>query len=126
MISKRLSNTSSDKENFDKASTTNNGAMKNSGFNETLKFSATIPKRRHRGKNIVWFNPPFSSNDKTNVGKLFLSPLQKHFPRHHMYYKLFNKKNLKSSYSCMSTIKSFIQNHTTNLLSNHTTPVVAR
>ena len=26
----------------------------------------------------------------------------------------------------MSTIKSFIQNHTTNLLSNHTTPVVAR
>ena len=26
----------------------------------------------------------------------------------------------------MSTIKSFIQNHTTNLLSNQTTPVVAR
>ena len=46
-------------------------ALKNSGFNETLKFLATISSRRQRGKNIIWFNPPFISNVETNVGKLF-------------------------------------------------------
>ena len=36
-------------------------------------------------------NEPF----KTNVGKLFLTLLQKHFPQHHKYYKLINKNNIK-------------------------------
>ena len=31
--------------------------------------------------------------------------------------------DIKISYSCMPNIKSFIQNHNANLLSNHTTPV---
>ena len=93
MISKRLSDISSDKEHFDKATPIYNEALENRGFNETLKVLPTIPSRRHRGRNIIWFNPPFSSNVKTNVGKLYLTLLQKHFPRHHKYYKLFNKNN---------------------------------
>ena len=40
--------------------------------------------------------------------------------------KLFNKNNVKISYSCMPNMKSVIQNYNANLLSNHTTPVVAR
>ena len=76
-------------------------------------------------QNIIWFNAPFSSSVKTNIGKLFLTLLQKHFPRHHKYYKLFNKNNVKTSYSCMSNMKSVIQNHNANLLLKHTTPVVA-
>ena len=74
----------------------------------------------------MWFNPPFSSNVKTNLAKLFLSLLQKHFPRHHKYFKLFNKNNVKISYSCMPNMKSIIENHNANLLSKHTTPVAAR
>ena len=62
MISKRLCDIFNDKEHFDKAATIYNEALKNSGFNETLKFSPTIPTTRHRGKNIISFNPPFSSN----------------------------------------------------------------
>ena len=72
MISKRLSDISSDKEHFDKAAPIYDEALKSSDFNETLKFSPTIPTRCHRGRNIIWFNSPFSSNVKTNVGKLYI------------------------------------------------------
>ena len=84
---------------------TYNGALKNNGFNEILKFSPTIPTRRHRRKNITWFNQSFSVNVKTNVGKLFLTLLQKHFPGHHKYHKSFNKNNVKISYSCIPNMK---------------------
>ena len=80
MISKRLSDISSDKVHFEKAAPIYNEVLKNSGLNETLKFLSTIHTRRHRGRNI-WFNTPLSSNVKTNVGKLFLTFLQKHFTR---------------------------------------------
>ena len=85
VISKRLSDISRDKEHFDKAPPIYNEVLNNNSFNETLKFSPTVPTRRHRGRNIIWFNPPFSSNFNTNVGKLFLTLLQKHFPQHRKY-----------------------------------------
>ena len=74
---------------------------------------------------IIWFNRSFSSNVKTNVGKLFLTLLKKHFSRNHKHHKLFNKNNVKISYGCMPNMKSVIQNHNANLLSKHTTPVAA-
>ena len=37
---------------------------------------------------------------------------------HHKYYKLFNKSNVKISYSCMLNMKSAVQNYNANLLSN--------
>ena len=49
-----------------------NEALKNSGFNETLKFLPAFLSRCHRRRNIVWFNPRFSSIVKTNVEKRFL------------------------------------------------------
>ena len=101
MISKRISNISCDKESFDKAAPDYNNALKNSGFNENIKFTPRPPKRRKRCRNILWFNPPFSSNVKTDIGKIFLLLLDKHFPQHHKYYKLFSRNNVKISYSCM-------------------------
>ena len=93
---------------------------------EILKFSPTIPTRNHRRRNIICFNLPFSSDVKTNVRQLFLTPLQKHFLRHHKYYKLFNKNKVKISCSCMLNMESVTQNQKANLLSNHTTPVRER
>ena len=118
MISKRFSHICSDKD-FDKAAPIYNEALKNSGFNETLKFSPTILTRRHRRRSIIWSNPAFSSNVKTNVGKLFSTLLQKHFPRYHKYYKLFDKNNVKTSYSHMPNMKSYSHNRKANLLSHH-------
>ena len=54
---------------------------------------------------------------KQFLGKLFLALLQKHFPWHHKYYKLFNKNNVKINYNCMPNMKSFIQNRNANLIS---------
>ena len=125
MIRKRLSDISSDKEHCDNAAPISNETLKNSGFNETLKFSPPIPTRRHRGRNIIWFNTPFSSNVKIDKGKLFLNLLQNYFSWDHKYFKLFNKNNMKISYSCMRNMKSIILNHNVNLLSNHTTTVAA-
>ena len=117
MISKRLPDISGHKKYFDKVAAISNEVLKNSVCNETFKFSPTIPTTRHRGKNIIWFNlPPFSSNVKTNAGKLFLTLLEKYFLQH---YKLFDNYNVKITYSVMSNMKSVIQSHNANLISKH-------
>ena len=37
-------------------------------------------KKRKRSQRVVWFNPPYSLNVQTNVGREFLNLLDKHFP----------------------------------------------
>ena len=91
-------------------------ARKKNGFNENIKFTPRPRKRRKRSRNILWFNLSFSSNVKTNIGKIFLRLLDKYFPKHHKYYKLFNWNNIKRSYGCLQNMSSIIQNHNTNLL----------
>ena len=65
-----------------------------------------VKNNRNRSRNIIWFNPPFSQNVKTNIGKLFLKLVKKHFP--------------KVSYSCMSNMSNFIKQHNSNILSSPT------
>ena len=38
---------------------------------------------------------PYSKNVSEKVGNQSLKLFNKHFPRHHKFYKLFNKKNVK-------------------------------
>ena len=56
---------------------------------------------RRRCKNIICFHPPFSKTVSTNIGRYFLNLIGKHFPPHHKYRKIFNKNNIKVSYSRM-------------------------
>ena len=42
--------------------------------------------------------------------------MDKHFPKHHRYHKLFNRNNVKCSYSCMNNIASIISSHNANVL----------
>ena len=89
MISRRISNITCDKEYFDIAVPDYDNALKNSAFNENIKFTSRPPKRRKRGRNILWFNSSFSSNVTTNIGKIFLQLLDKHFPKlDHKYYNI--------------------------------------
>ena len=83
IISKKISNILCNKECFDKATPVYNNALKNSGFNENIKFTPHSPKRIKRSRNILRFNPSFSSNVKTSIGKIFLRILDKHFIKHH-------------------------------------------
>jgi len=88
--------------------------LKTSGYKETLlydKDKQPAPRRRNRQRNIIWYNPPFSKNVKTNIGKTFLKLISKHFPNQHKYHSLFNKNNIKVSYSCMDNMKSIINKH---------------
>ena len=86
-----------------------NTAVQKNGFNENIEYSPSQPKERNRKRQIIWFNPPYSVNVKTNVGKLFMKLIDKHFPRHHKFYNLFNRNNVKLSYSCMPSMKNIIQ-----------------
>ena len=55
-------------------------------------------------------------NVKTNVGKLFMRLIDKHFPSHHKFHKLFNHNNIKLSYSCMPSMKNVIQKHNSKIM----------
>ena len=53
---------------------------------------------RKRNRNIIWFNPPFSKNVATKIGRYFLNLLGKHFPQDFSSYILqnFQQKQYKS------------------------------
>ena len=117
MISDRISNISSSKNVFERAAPLYNDALRASGFTETLKFNKKASKtNKSRSRNIIWFNPPYSINVRTNVARKFLQIVSKNFPRRHRLHKLFNSNNLKVSYSCLKNISSIISSHNNKIL----------
>ena len=114
-INRWLSEISSDQECFDNAKTVYQEALNKSGYNYNLSYkeshNETQRSRRNRPRNILWYNPPYGKNVKTNVGKCFLSLTDQHFPKSNPLHKIFDRNTLKLSYSCMSNIKNIISNH---------------
>ena len=103
-IDRRLSEISSDKECFDNAKHVYQEALNKSGYHHNLSYdespSQTPHPRKRRQTNIIWYNPPYSNNVETNVGKCFLSRIDQHFPKSNPLHKIFNRNTLKLSYSC--------------------------
>ena len=119
-IAERLSNNSSNETVFNSSKSCYEEALEKSGYpNTELKYSKrTAPKgKRSRLRNVIWFNPPFSKNVSTNVAKKFLSLINKHFSKSPHLKKLFNKNNIKVSYSCTENIGTFIQRHNAKISS---------
>ena len=71
---------------------------------------------RKRKRNIIWCNPPYSTNVKTNVGRIFFKLLRKHFPPSHPMYSIFNANKIKISYSCFPNIGSIISSPNKKIL----------
>ena len=92
------------------ATTTNNNNNINSNDNNNPRTS------KERKRNILWFNPPFSNNVATKIGRYFLDLIDKHFPRDRKFDKIFSRKNIKVSCSCMPNIKSAINSHNRKFL----------
>ena len=114
-VQTRLSNLSSDENIFSQTTTYYKEALHKSGHNHEFQYSPGENKRRtKRKRKIIWFNPPYNKNLSTNIGKFFLNLINKHFPKEHKFHKIFNKNNVKVSYSCMPNIKSIIE-HTTRI-----------
>ena len=120
-IGTRLSNLSSTEIIFKESTTHYENNLRQSGYNKKLTYKPTDTNHQKHSKHkrkIIWFNPPFSKSVSTKVGKSFLSLLDLHFPRNHIYSSIFNRNKIKVSYSCMQNIKSVINNHIMKVLSN--------
>ena len=104
-IGRRISDISSNKELFNKAKPHYESALKQSGHDEKLIYTerkkpvthTAENSRKNRQRNIVWFNPPYSLNVQTNIGREFLNLVCKHFPKNHRYNKIFKKKKQHKS-----------------------------
>ena len=81
-------------------------------------------KKQQRRRNIIWFNPPYNQNVKTNVARIFLELIDTHFHKRHKYHKLFNRKNVKVSNSCMKNMGTIIAAHNAKILTPQ--PVITR
>ena len=116
MISRRIYDNSCDQAEFEKAKPAYEQALKASGYTEPIAYEVPKAKPKNRKRKVIWFNPPYSSNVKTNIGKIFMNMLEKHFPADHKFRKLFNKHTVKLSYSCMPSMSSVIHKHNKSIL----------
>ena len=122
MISKRISNISCSKEIFESEAPVYNNALHAAGYTTEIKFedpqtnsNISEKKKRKRTRNVIWFNPPYNENVKTNIGSKFLSLINKHFGSTNLK-KYFNRSTVKLSYSCMPNMESIISSHNRRLL----------
>ena len=75
-ISNRLSNNSSNKQVFERSKGEYENVLRESGYkNVSLIYTdkKEVKQKRHRSRNIIWFNLPFNKNVSTNVAKRFLN-----------------------------------------------------
>jgi len=98
-------------------------ALVKSGYSYELKFDPTAgqsehKKKRNRKRKIIWFNPPFNHDVKTNVGYEFLKIVKECFPPGHKLHKILNKNTIKISYSTMPNMDQIMSNHNNIILKN--------
>ena len=126
MINKRLSHLSSSKHVFDEAKPEYEKALQKSGYNAKLSYtpdgSINETKTRKRRRCITWYNPPYSANVKTDIGRKFFALLDKHFPASHRLSKIINRNTIKLSYSSMPNIAQIIQSHNKTVLDSKKCP----
>ena len=112
-VSKCISSNSCNEQVFNAAAPFYNNIFDKYGYSEKLILEKQqyILERRIRVRNIIWYNPSFSKNVKTNIAKQFLQLLDTHFGKNHKYHKIFNRNNVKISYSCMDNMTNIISSH---------------
>ena len=122
MTSTRLSNLSSDIVEFNKVATEYQKVINKSGFQDTLSYIPQQPKKKQRKRKILWYNPPFDLQVKTNIARKFLNLIDIHFPKKHKLHKIINRNTVKVSYSCMPNVASHISTHNVNVLQSYRSP----
>ena len=94
-------------------------ALAASGLPANIKYIDPTPpaamngskQKRKRKRNVVWFNPPYSKSVRTNIAGTFLRLIDKHFPKGSKMNKIFNRFNVKVSYSCLPNMAHIISGH---------------
>ena len=117
-VNRRLSEISSDETVFNEAATPYQEALYRSGYTYKLEFKPpqirASSQSRNRSRKIIWFNPPYNKNVKSNIGREFLHLIDKCFPVDHKLRKIFNRNTLKLSYSCMPNVQQIIDGRKKN------------
>ena len=114
-----LSRISSNKEVFDAAKAPYQEALRKSGYRHVLEYEPAqekSKKKKTRSRPVTWFNPPFSLNVTSKVGKEFLSLVDKSFPPSNPLHKLFTRSTLKLSYRRMPNMAQAVSGHNAKLL----------
>ena len=120
-VNRRLSRISANKQVFDASVQPFQEALIKSGHTHKLEYepeSETKTKKRNRKKPVTWFNPPYSINVKSNIGKEFLKLLDVAFPRSNPLHKIFSRQTVKISYKCMPNMASAVSRHNVKILSD--------
>ena len=68
-------------------------------------------------RHCIYFNPPWSNNVTTNVGRDFLIAVDECFPKDGPLGKIFNRNTLKISYRTTPNLKQIISKHNKKVLS---------
>ena len=114
-VNRRLSTLSSSQEMFDSVKEVYQESLENSGYTHKLEYSPTIENpqdsRKNRKRKEIWFNPPYSTEVKTNIGARFLKLVDHHFPINNPLRKIFNRNTLKVSYKCTPNLANIISSH---------------
>ena len=118
IIETLLSNHSSNKTIFPYAAEDHEKKLKKSDYHVKLHCKSTnqIPNKINSKRNITLFNQPFSKSVSTKIGHYFLNLLDNHFSQSQKFNNIFNRNNVKVSYSCIKNIKSIITNHNKTIL----------
>ena len=107
------SRNSSSAEIFEQLKPDYEEALKKCGYKVKLQYiQPNLQQNKiRRTRKIIWFNPPFSLNVKTNVAKKFFQLIDTHFPPANKLHKTFNRNTVKVSCSCTQNISQILNGH---------------
>ena len=131
IISGRLSRNSSNADIFNNNKLEYEEALKRCGH--TAKLTYTPPNheqnnvRRKWQRKIIWYNPPFNLDVSTNVAKIFLNLIEKHFPLLPCkLHKIFNKNAVKVSSGCTQNMWQIMKGHNKKIVQKETQETLER
>ena len=123
-VNRRLSNLSSDEEMFRSVTPIFQEALNKAGYKFKLTYKPQKSKNRtpkhQRKRPVTWWNPPYSSNVKTSIGRQFFKLLDQHFPKNSPLHKIINRNTVKMSYRTTPNFKKIISAHNSKILKEKT------
>ena len=120
MIQDLISRRSSNKAEFDKAAPTYRKALTSNGYDGDIAYQGeSKDKKRRRTRSRIWFNPPFCKSVKTNLGKIFIALVKKHFNKNNPLSKIINNHKVGFSYSCMPNMQAIITAHNKKVMATN-------
>ena len=90
-----------------------NAALENAGYTEKVNYDSKINENkpsRNCKRNIIWDNPPYNKCVFINIGRVFLNLFDKHFHNEHKLNIIFNRTNVKLSYSTSTNMEHIFKN----------------